>query len=102
MCFHEFITDGLQADSVEDSHLNVAGGYLAVLLGYLWLSAEKNDLFAEHQEMNTSQALIACIDEFIGHHKKVDDLFKDDAKHNPQAGLTDRLQGLVDKLKKKG
>jgi hypothetical protein len=52
--------------------------------------------------MNTLQALITCIDEFIGHHKKVDDLFKDDAKHNPQAGLTSRLQSLVDNLKEKG
>lgn len=91
---------GLQADSVADSHLNVAGGYLAVLLGYLWLSAENDGLFAGRQQMSTLRALITCIDEFICHHKKVDDLFKDDAKHNPQAGLTDRLQSLVDTLKK--
>ena len=98
----DLITNVLQADSVEDSHLNVAGGYLAVLLGYVLLSAESEGLLAVRQRMNTLQALITCIDEFIGHHKKVDDLFKDDTEHNPQAGLTDKLQSLVDRLKEKG
>jgi hypothetical protein len=89
----------LQAESVEDSHLNVAGGYLAVLLGYLSLSPEVGERIILRQRTPSLQPLIACIDEFISHHKKVDDLLKDDGEHNPQAGLTDRLQILVDKLK---
>ncbi len=51
------------------------------------------------QQAASLQPLIACIDEFISHHKKVDALLKDEGEHNPQAGLTDRLQTLVDKLK---
>ena len=51
------------------------------------------------QRTPSLQPLIACIDEFISHHKKVDALLKTEGEHNPQAGLTDRLQTLVDKLK---
>lgn len=51
------------------------------------------------QQTPSIQPLIACIDEFISHHKKVDALVKIEGEHNPQAGLTDRLQTLVDKLK---
>jgi hypothetical protein len=93
------VTNTLQADSVEDSHLNVAGGYLAVLLGCLSLSPEIGERIRMRQRTPSLQPLIACIDEFISHHKKVDALLKDEGEHNPQAGLTDRLQTLVDKLK---
>jgi Wings apart-like protein regulation of heterochromatin len=93
------VTNSLQADSVEDSHLNVAGGYLAVLLGCLSLSPEIGERIRMRQRTPSLQSLIACIDEFISHHKKVDALLKDEGEHNPQAGLTDRLQTLVDKLK---
>jgi hypothetical protein len=51
------------------------------------------------QRIPSLQPLIACIDEFISHHKKVDALLKTEGEHNPQAGLTDRLQTLVNKLK---
>lgn len=93
------MTNNSQAESVEDSHLNVAGGYLAVLLGYLSLSPEIRERITTRQQAPSLQPLIACIDEFITHHKKVDDLLKDDGEQNPQEGLTDRLQALVDKLK---
>jgi hypothetical protein len=43
--------------------------------------------------------LVASIQEFIGHHKTVDDLIAvDEDGHNPQAGLTERLESLVNKL----
>jgi hypothetical protein len=51
------------------------------------------------QRTPSLQPLIAGIDEFISHHKKVDALLKNEGEQNPQAGLTDRLQTLVDKLK---
>jgi hypothetical protein len=77
----------------------VAGGYLAVLLGCLSLSPEIGDRIRMRQRTPSIQPLIACIDEFISHHKKVDALLKNEGEQNPQAGLTDRLQTLVDKLK---
>lgn len=89
----------VQADSVEDSHLNVAGGYLTVLLGCLSLSPELGERIRLRQRTPSLQPLIACIDEFVSHHKKVDALLKDEGEHNPQAGLTDRLQTLVNRLK---
>jgi len=54
------------------------------------------------QKTKTLRPLIACIDEFISHHKRVDDLLKNEMDHKPQAGLTDRLQRLVDRLKGDG
>lgn len=43
--------------------------------------------------------IVASIKEFIGHHKTVDDLIAaDEDGYNPQAGLTERLESLVNKL----
>jgi hypothetical protein len=43
--------------------------------------------------------LIASIEEFIGHHKTVDDLIEaDEDGHNAHTGLTERLENLVAKL----
>ena len=69
------------------------------MLGCLSLSLEIGERIRMQQRTPSIQPLIACIDEFISHHKKVDALLKNDGEHNPQAGLTDRLQALVDKLK---
>jgi len=38
--------------------------------------------------------------EFIGHHKTVDrQIALDEEGHNPQAGLTERLENLVGKMR---
>lgn len=42
---------------------------------------------------------MASIEEFIGHHKAVDLIAADEEGFNPQAGLTERLEGLVGRLK---
>ena len=42
---------------------------------------------------------MASIEEFIGHHKTVDDLIEaDEDGHNAHTGLTERLESLVTKL----
>lgn len=53
----------------------------------------------EKQARKTLRPIVASIKEFIGHHKTVDDLIAaDEDGHNPQAGLTERLESLVSKL----
>jgi len=52
------------------------------------------------QPGKTLRPLLASIEEFIGHHKTVDDLLEiEDDGYNPNAGLTERLEGLVSKLR---
>jgi hypothetical protein len=74
----------------------VAFGYLTVLLGYL---SQLRDVAARIRAELPGQhfgALIEAIEEFISHHKKVDDLFKDDARcHNPHSSLTERLSRML-------
>ncbi|KAH8794852.1 wings apart-like protein regulation of heterochromatin-domain-containing protein, partial [Hyaloscypha finlandica] len=87
------------AESVEESQKNVAFGYLSVLLGYFSLDPAIEKRIKEKQARKTLRPIVASIKEFIGHHKTVDDLIAaDEDGHNPQAGLTERLESLVSKL----
>lgn len=50
--------------------------------------------------LKTLQPLILSIEEFISHHKKVDEILKDEIDgYNPHTGLTDRLERMLDGLK---
>lgn len=89
-----------QADSMEDSHRNVAFGYLSVLLGYLCLAPEIEATVRAGMRGTTLRPLIESVEEFISHHQKVDDLWEDDTDgQNPNSGLTQRLQEMVGRLK---
>lgn len=89
----------MQAESVEESQKNVAFGYLSVLLGYLSLLPTISERIRIEQPRQTIRPLVASIEEFIGHHKTVDDLLgADEDGHNAHAGLTERLESLVSKL----
>ncbi|RDL35099.1 uncharacterized protein BP5553_07030 [Venustampulla echinocandica] len=86
------------AESVEESQKNVAFGYFSVLLGYLSLLPAISQRI-ENRQRNTPRLLVASIEEFIGHHKAVDLIAADQEGYNPQTGLTQRLESLVDKLR---
>jgi hypothetical protein len=89
----------MQAESVEESQKNVAFGYLSVLLGYFSLLPAISKRIEEKDARKTLRPLLASIQEFIVHHKAVDNLIAaDEDGHNPQAGLTERLESLVNKL----
>jgi hypothetical protein len=47
----------------------------------------------------TIRPVIALIEEFIRHHKTVDDLLDAEDGHNAHTGLTERLEILVSKLR---
>ncbi|TVY25385.1 Wings apart-like protein [Lachnellula hyalina] len=88
-----------EADSVEETQKNVAFGYLSVLLGYFCLLPEISNRVQNRQPKKTLRPLLSSIEEFIGHHKTVDEIIAaGEDGHNPQSGLTERLESLVDRL----
>jgi hypothetical protein len=84
----------LKADSVEKTQLNVAFGYLAVLLGYLCLSEPVRKRFSHKNHSKGLGCLLDSIREFIALHRTIDD--KSGAN-----SLTGKLQNLVDSLVRK-
>lgn len=89
----------LTADSMEETTKNVPFGYLSVLLGYLALLPPIAHRIQNAQPRKTLTPLVLSIEEFIGLHRAVDGQYEADIDgHNPQAGLTERLESLVDKL----
>ncbi|TAQ90386.1 hypothetical protein B7494_g1285 [Chlorociboria aeruginascens] len=84
-----------EAESVEESQKNVAFGYLSVLLGYFALLPAISERIRSRQPRKTLIPLVASVEEFIGHHKTVDDLFEgDEDGYSPHTGLTERLESL--------
>jgi hypothetical protein len=54
------------------------------------------------QPRRNIRPLLASIEEFIGHHKTVDDLIEaDEDGHSAHTGLTERLESLVTRLSRK-
>jgi len=86
----------LQADSVEKSQLNVAFGYLSVLLGYLCLYEPIRKRFVELHPGGLSP-LLSSIREFIAYHKVAD--YAAEAAQAESSSFTGRLQSLVDQLR---
>ncbi|KAG4427811.1 hypothetical protein IFR05_016705 [Cadophora sp. M221] len=97
--FADSLERSSQADSVQESQKNVAFGYLSVLLGYLSLLPSLSERIQAKQPRKTLRPIVASIEEFIGHHKTVDMIAADEEGYSPQTGLTERLEGLVTKLK---
>ncbi|KAI2643472.1 wings apart-like protein regulation of heterochromatin-domain-containing protein [Xylaria nigripes] len=88
-----------EADSIQKTHLNVAFGYLSVLLGYLALHKPVRQKLARSHSAKTIRPLIGSIREFVAHYKQVesaiDETDGDDGHHG---GYTERLQELVQQL----
>lgn len=94
------VSNKSQASSVEDTHLNVTVGYLAVFLGYLALQKSLAQVVRSGLPGGTLRLLIAAIEEFIRHHRKVDAMSGDDDRSNSaHAGLTQRLTRLLTKAR---
>ena len=51
------------------------------------------------QSGKTIRPLITLIEEFISHHKTVDDLLDAEDGHSANTALTERLESLVSKLR---
>ncbi|KAF8249477.1 hypothetical protein K440DRAFT_621548 [Wilcoxina mikolae CBS 423.85] len=92
-----------EADSMEESHTNVAFGYLAVLLGDL-CQEDHIRYKARGRLPNSSLKLLqGAIEEFIAHHRKVDEhmfgVEEEDDGPGPQAEFTARLQDVMVRLR---
>ncbi|KAL7625463.1 hypothetical protein AAE478_004683 [Parahypoxylon ruwenzoriense] len=88
-----------EADSMETSHLNVAFGYLSVLLGYLALYPPVRQKIRSSHSAKSIGPLLDSIREFIIHHRKVEqsaDESEDGSRSH--SSYTERLQDLVHQL----
>lgn len=94
-----FAADLGQADSMEKTQLNVALGYLSVLLGYLCLSDSIRNRFVLVHPRKSIQPLLESINEFIAFHRKVAEAQGDEgAKQGSESAALTRLQALADQL----
>ncbi|KAI9859388.1 MAG: hypothetical protein M1813_006725 [Trichoglossum hirsutum] len=97
--FLDRLEKAAEADSMEESQSNVAFGYLSVLLGSLCQNSDIRGLLRSKFPGGTLQPLVFAVDEFIQHHRKVDDLYDRDDGSDSGDGFTQRLQLVVDRLK---
>ncbi|KAK5662741.1 hypothetical protein OQA88_6148 [Cercophora sp. LCS_1] len=91
--FAENHTRTSDADSIQKSSLNVALGYLSIVLGYLCLSAPIRGTFVRVHPKNSIQPLLESIAEFIAVHNQVEEV------QETQSGAMARLQRLLDQLR---
>lgn len=81
---------------MEKTQLNVALGYLSILLGYLCLLDPIRERFLLVHPKKTTQPLLDSINEFIAfHHKIARDA---GARADSDFGAMARLQGLTEQL----
>lgn len=84
---------------MEKSQINVAFGYLSILLGHLCLSDLVKDRFgSSHTESNNLKLLVGYMREFIAYNQAAEEAI---AAHNGEpasSNFASRLQGLVDEL----
>lgn len=89
-----------QADSVEKSQLNVAFGYLSLLLGYMSLYEPVRQRFNSMHKAGNLVPLLDSIREFIAYHRMTDDAIAQTGEGQAPlySSFTTKLQGLVERL----
>ncbi|KAI0434637.1 wings apart-like protein regulation of heterochromatin-domain-containing protein [Xylaria sp. FL1042] len=91
-----------EADSMEKSHLNVAFGYLSILLGYLALHRPVRQKLVSSHSSKSIGPLIGSIREFIAHYEKVEnDMSESDDGGRHHGSFAEGLQELVQRLEDK-
>ncbi|KAH0609875.1 uncharacterized protein H6S33_012421 [Morchella sextelata] len=88
-----------EADSEEESQSNVAFGYLSILLGNLCQNSNIQEKIRLRMPNATLQPLFNSLEEFIAHHRKVDDQYEN-YDDGPNAAFTERLEQMVRRLRK--
>ncbi|EER27525.1 hypothetical protein CPC735_028610 [Coccidioides posadasii C735 delta SOWgp] len=88
-----------EADSVVQTHSNVAFGYLSVLLSTLCLDDEVRTQVRRKMRGNNLSRLLAIVEEFLHYHRKVEEELKDPVlEEDAMAGFTSRLQSIVERI----
>ncbi|EEP79202.1 predicted protein [Uncinocarpus reesii 1704] len=89
-----------EADSVAQTHSNVAFGYLSVLLSTLCLADEVRAQVRGHLRGNNLGRLLVVVEEFLHYYRKVEEELKDPVlEEDAMSGFTTRLQGIVDRIR---
>ncbi|WEW56302.1 hypothetical protein PRK78_001745 [Emydomyces testavorans] len=89
-----------EADSVVQTHSNVAFGYLSVLLSTLCLDDDVRSHVRGQLRGNNLGRLLVIMDEFLHYYRKVEEELKDSAlEEDAMSGFTSRLQSIVDRIR---
>ncbi|PGH05986.1 hypothetical protein AJ79_06675 [Helicocarpus griseus UAMH5409] len=89
-----------EADSVVQTHYNVAFGYLSVLLSTVSLDDEARLHLRKSLDGGNINRVLGTVDEFLHYHRKVEKEVHDgEGEHESMSGFTTRLQGIVDRIK---
>lgn len=89
-----------EAESMEQSHGNVAHGYLAVLLGNLCQNKSTRAQVTSILPGQKLELLITAVEEFVHYHKKVDSqTFEGEEGQDVWTHFTDRLMAVVARLR---
>lgn len=85
----------LQADSVTQTHSNVAFGYLSVLLSTLSLDDEVRSHLKSHLNGKGLDRLLMSVEEFSQYHRKVEE----DLQEEAVSRFTGRLQSILERIR---
>ncbi|OJD23763.1 hypothetical protein ACJ73_04881 [Blastomyces percursus] len=89
-----------EADSVVQTHSNVAFGYLSVLLSTVCLDDEARLHVRNSLPGRSIGRVLATVEEFLHYHRKVEkELQIGGREHESVSGFTCRLQSIVDRIK---
>lgn len=90
----------MQADSVVQTHSNVAFGYLSVLLCTLSLDDDVRSHLRTALRGKNLGRLLSIVEEFLHYHRKVEEELKEPSpESDSRLGFTSRLQGIVDRIR---
>lgn len=86
--------------SEREASLNVAFGYLSVLLSYLCLNKTVRFMVSSQLQGGSLKKLLDAVQEFLHYHREIDaNIHQDEEGVDVQADFIDRLQRLIDGLK---
>ena len=86
--------------SEREASLNVAFGYLSVLLSYLCLNKTVRFMVSSQFQGGSLKRLLDAVQEFLHYHREIDaNIHQDEEGVDVQADFIDRLQRLIDGLK---
>lgn len=94
------LTTLFQVFSEKETNLNVAVGYLSVLLGFLCLNKYVKAWVSAQLHGGTLKHLVDALEEFLQYYRQVgQEVHRDEIEGDPKTGYVGRLQGLVEDLK---
>ncbi len=88
-----------QVYSEEETNLNVAFGYLSVLLGFFCLNRKVRAWVSSQLQEGSLKPLVGALEEFLQYYRKAGQgLSQGDVEGDSLGGYVGRLQGLVEDL----